>query len=163
MGIIKHSQSTQSNKFAISLQHLKIEVRAGVHFLHADKHQSFYNLALSFLMEVVRHFQNTQNRKLEIFLKYLKKKKMMKFIFCMQINKKVSYKQRLTFSMCLAGPGQIFISGCVFESSCSHLNFGYRACCEERVPWHSGNYRTWIHSEICTWHDKNIQSNATYR
>ena len=25
------------------------------------------------------------------------------------------------------------------------------------VPWHSGNYRVWIHSETHTWHDKNIQ------
>ena len=40
VGIIKHSQSTQSKKFAISLQYLKKEVRNGVHFLHADK-QSF--------------------------------------------------------------------------------------------------------------------------
>ena len=46
MGMIKHSQSTQINKFAISLQYLKKEVREGVHFLHLDKHQSFYKLAL---------------------------------------------------------------------------------------------------------------------
>ena len=46
-GMIKHSQSTQSNKFAISLQYLKKEVRGGVYFLHADKHQSFYKLALA--------------------------------------------------------------------------------------------------------------------
>ena len=32
MGMIKHSQSIQSNKFAISLQYLKKEVRNGVHF-----------------------------------------------------------------------------------------------------------------------------------
>ena len=32
LGMIKHSQSTQSNKFAISLQYLKKEVRKGVHF-----------------------------------------------------------------------------------------------------------------------------------
>ena len=38
MGMIKHSQSTQSNKFAVYLQYLKKEVRNGVHFLHADKH-----------------------------------------------------------------------------------------------------------------------------
>ena len=48
IGIIKHSQSTQSNKFAVSF---------------VDKHQSFYKLALSFLMEVARHVQSTQNRK----------------------------------------------------------------------------------------------------
>ena len=27
-----------------------------------------------------------------------------------------------------------------------------------RLPWHSGNYRVWIHSEARTWHDKNIRS-----
>ena len=46
MGMIKHSQSTQINKSAISLQYLKKEVSEGVHFLHLDKHQSFYKLAL---------------------------------------------------------------------------------------------------------------------
>ena len=37
MGMIKYSQSTQSNKFAMSLQYLKKEV--------ANGHQSFYKLA----------------------------------------------------------------------------------------------------------------------
>ena len=70
--IIKHSQSTQSNKFAIYLQYIKKEISNGIHFLHADKHQSFYKLALSFLMEVDRHVQITQNRKSN-FLQYFKK------------------------------------------------------------------------------------------
>ena len=55
MGMIKHSQITQSNKFAISQK----EDRNGVYFFHAEKHQSFYKLALSFLMEVARHVQST--------------------------------------------------------------------------------------------------------
>ena len=38
MGIIKHYQSTQINKFAIPLQYLKKVVMDGVHFLHLDKH-----------------------------------------------------------------------------------------------------------------------------
>ena len=46
----------------------------GVNFLHTGKHQSFYKLALSFLMEVPRHVQSIQNRKLVIFLQYTKKK-----------------------------------------------------------------------------------------
>ena len=46
MDMIKYSQNTQINKFAISLQYLKKEVREGVYFLHVDKHQSFYELAL---------------------------------------------------------------------------------------------------------------------
>ena len=60
--------------FAISSQYLKKEVRDGVHFLYANKNQSFYKLALLFLMEVARHVQSTQNRKLVMFLKYIKKK-----------------------------------------------------------------------------------------
>ena len=39
--MIRHSQSTQSNKFVTSLQCLKKEVRDGVNFLHTDKHQSW--------------------------------------------------------------------------------------------------------------------------
>ena len=54
LGMIKYSQSTQSNKFAISLQYLKKEVRKEVHFLYADEHQSFYKLRLLFLMEVTK-------------------------------------------------------------------------------------------------------------
>ena len=65
LDMIKHSQSTQSNKFAISLQYLKKEVRKRVHFLHADEHQSFYKLGLFFFMEMARY---VQNRKLVIFL-----------------------------------------------------------------------------------------------
>ena len=64
--MIKHSQSTQSNKFAVFLQYLKREVRNGVSFLHADKHQSFYKLTLLFLMEVVRHVQSTQGTSIVI-------------------------------------------------------------------------------------------------
>ena len=60
--------------FVISLQYLKKEVRNGGHFWHADKHQSFYKLVLSFLMEVTRHVQNTQYGKLVVFLQYIKKK-----------------------------------------------------------------------------------------
>ena len=48
MGMINHSPSTQSKKFAISLQYLKKEVRSGLY------HQRFYKLALSFLIEEAR-------------------------------------------------------------------------------------------------------------
>ena len=59
MDIIKLPQITQSNKFAISLQHLRKEVRNGGHFWHAGKLQNFCKLVLSFLVEVARHAQNT--------------------------------------------------------------------------------------------------------
>ena len=68
LGVIKHCQITQSNKFVISLHYLRKEVREGIHFLHADKHQSFYKVTLLFLMEVARLIQNTQNRKIVTFL-----------------------------------------------------------------------------------------------
>ena len=45
------------------------------------------------------------------------------------------------------------LSGCGFDSSCSHKNFSFS---KQEVPWHSGNYRVWIHSEMCMW-DDNIQ------
>ena len=49
------------------------------------------------------------------------------------------------------------------ESHCHHLNFRFHACFKQRVPWHPRNYRMWIHSEMHTWHDKNIHSNELYR
>ena len=70
----KHFQSTNSKKFAISLQYLKKEVSNGVYFLHADKHQSFYKLGLLFLMEVARYVESTRNRKLVLFLHYILRK-----------------------------------------------------------------------------------------
>ena len=38
MGVIKHFQSSQNAKFAMSLQYLQKQVRDEVDFLHADKH-----------------------------------------------------------------------------------------------------------------------------
>ena len=47
MGMIKHSQITQSKKFAISLKYLKKEVRNGGHFWCADKRQTQLTFACS--------------------------------------------------------------------------------------------------------------------
>ena len=41
MGAAKHVQSTQNNKYAISLQYLKKGVSNEVDFLHSNKHQKF--------------------------------------------------------------------------------------------------------------------------
>ena len=73
MGMVKHSQSSQNSKFAISLQYLKKEVIDEVDFLHADKHHSFlqvdfntlvikvsYNVILSLLMGLIKHSQSIQ-------------------------------------------------------------------------------------------------------
>ena len=59
IGIVKYSLSFQNSKVRMSLQYIKKEVRKGVHFLHADEHQSFYKLGLLFLMEVARCVQIT--------------------------------------------------------------------------------------------------------
>ena len=83
----KYSQINQNNKFALLSQYLKKEVGDEVHFLHTNKHQSFYKLALSFLMEVARHIQNNQNRKLVMFLQYIKKKVLQLFL-CSIVTKK---------------------------------------------------------------------------
>ena len=50
-------------------------------------------------------------------------------------------------------------SVCGFESRCCHLNFRYRTCFEQGVPWHSDKYRVQIHSETRASHNNNIQSN----
>ena len=55
------------------------------------------------------------------------------------------------------------LNGSGFEYSCIHLNFRFRACFEQGVPWHSGNNRVRVHSETHTWHDKNKQLNAPYK
>ena len=118
MGMIKQSQSTQSNKFAISLKYLKKEVRNGVHFLHADKHQSFYNLVLSFLMEVARHVQSTQKRELLIFLLYIKKK-VLQLLLCSIVMQNIQI---------FYGGSVMFIVTCfwvvVVKNGCSLLNHG---------------------------------------
>ena len=82
LGMNKHFQHIQSNKFAISLQYLKKEVRNGVHFLHADKHQSFYKLGLLFLMEVASYVQCTQKRKLVIVSQVFYGGPVMFFVSC---------------------------------------------------------------------------------
>ena len=80
-GIVRHSQSSQNSKFAMSLQYLKKEVRDEVDFLHVDKHQSFlqvdfntlgikdaYKVILSLLLGMIKHSQSTQsNRFANIF------------------------------------------------------------------------------------------------
>ena len=94
MDMVKHSQSTRNNKFAIPSQYFKKEVRDGVPFLHANKHQTFYKLAISFLMEVARHVQSTQKRKLVTFLQYIKKKLLQLFLCSIVIKKHLNILHR---------------------------------------------------------------------
>ena len=73
----------------------------------------------------------------------------------------LNVKELLTRNKQIWLNGWVFIyelSDCGFVSSCSHLNFRFHTCFKQGVPWHAGNYRVWIHSQTCMWHDKNIQS-----
>ena len=54
------------------------------------------------------------------------------------------------------------VSGCGFESIYNNLIFRNRGYFQQGVPWDSGKYRKWIHSEMRTWHDINRRSNAPY-
>ena len=50
------------------------------------------------------------------------------------------------------------LSSCGINFRCSYLHcviFRYHVCLEHGVSWHSSNYRVWIYSKTCMWHDKN--------
>ena len=69
----KHAHTTQNNKFAISLQHMKKVMSDAVDLLHADKHESLLQIDIMILMEMVKYSQSSQNSKFAISLQYLKK------------------------------------------------------------------------------------------
>ena len=81
MGTIKHFQSTQSKKFAMTLQYLYKEIMNEVYFgFHQDR--SFYKLGYRFLMKVAKHVQSNQKRKFVKFLQYIKRSIATTFAFC---------------------------------------------------------------------------------
>ena len=83
-----------------------------------------------------------------------------------QMYRKDKYSEHSSIIWPVWPNGWVFVFeviGSGFKSSCSLLNFRFHACLEQGVPWHSGNYRVWIHTETCMWHDKNIESNEPYR
>ena len=47
--MVKHFQSSQNTKFAMSLEYLEKENRDEVDFMHADKHQNFLKVDLKTL------------------------------------------------------------------------------------------------------------------
>ena len=70
---LKHFESSQNSKLAVSLQYFKKQVRCEVYFLHADQDQSglefdlntlntkvFYSVILSLLTSITKHSQSTQ-------------------------------------------------------------------------------------------------------
>ena len=86
MGMIKYSQSNHSNKFAISSQYLKKEVRDGVHFCMQ------INIKVSSSQYVIFDGSGQTCSKYpkseigDIFAICQEKKILVKFIFCIQRN-----------------------------------------------------------------------------
>ena len=83
-----------------------------------------------------------------------------------QIYRADKYSERWSIIWSVWPNGGVFVyelSGSGFEFSCSHLNFRFRACFEQGVPWRSSNHRVWIHFERRTWHEKNRQWNCPCR
>ena len=72
MGMVKHSQSAQNSKLAMSLQCLKENMKDEVD-LPAGKHQRFLQIDIILEACVSRHAQVTQNNKCFISLQYLQK------------------------------------------------------------------------------------------
>ena len=88
----RHAQITQNNKFAISLQYLKKEVRDKVDFLHADKDESFLEIDTMIFDGEGQAFPKVPKIASLQFLHNISKNKLeMKLIFYMQINIKESY------------------------------------------------------------------------
>ena len=83
-----------------------------------------------------------------------------------QMHRTYKYSQHSSIIWPVWPNGWVFVyevSGCRFESRCSHLIFRYGGCFEQGVPWYSSNCTVAIHSQTRKWHDKNIQSNVPYR
>ena len=102
MEMVKYFQSSQNSKFTMPVQYLKKEERDKVGFLHAVKYQSGlqvdfntmgtkggYKRILGLLISMMKHCQITQSNNFANFCN-ISKKLGMEFIFCMQINTKVS-------------------------------------------------------------------------
>ena len=67
--------------------------------MYADKHQSFYKLALSFLVKVARHVHSNQIRKLVIFLQYIKKKVSQLLLRCIVMQNILIFYMFLSLSL----------------------------------------------------------------
>ena len=96
--IVRHVQSTQNNKFTISLQYLKEIIKDEVDFLSADKRQRFFKVILSLYACVWPGMAKLPKITSLLFLwNIFRKKWVMKLIFWMQISIKACYKLILWF------------------------------------------------------------------
>ena len=73
LGVARHAQIIQNNKFAISLQYLKKKVNDEVDLLHTYKHKRFLQIDTIIFDGDCKHFQSSQNSKFAMYLQYLEK------------------------------------------------------------------------------------------
>ena len=92
--VARHAQNTQNNKFVISLQYFKENLKDEVAFWLQVKTKGFFRLIVSFYVCVARHAQITKNTKFAISSQYLKKVSD-EVDFCMQISLKFFHKLML--------------------------------------------------------------------
>ena len=97
MDVTRHAQSTQNNKFAISLQYFKEEVKDKCVFLHEDKYQNCPYPGLPKIPKIAN---------LSYLCNISRKKGGMKLIFCMQVNIRLSYKLIPLILVSMARPVQ---------------------------------------------------------
>ena len=106
MCVGRNTQITQNNKFAISLQYLEKEASDEIDFLDVNKYESFLQVdfntfLVSICYKVILSWSSIQKvlkvTSLQYFYNISKKKLVMEFIFCMQINIKVSTSLQYRF------------------------------------------------------------------
>ena len=106
MCVGRNTQITQNNKFAISLQYHVKEASDEIDFLDVDKYESFLQVdfntfLVSICYKVILSWSSIQKvlkvTSLQYFYNISKKKLVMEFIFCMQINIKVSTSLQYRF------------------------------------------------------------------
>ena len=83
--------------------------------------------------------------------KLIKTKSATKWNFICWFTIAINFEQRNVIVWTISWVFVSKLSGSGFDSSCSHLNFRFRVCFQQGVPWHSGYFRVWIHSETRTY------------
>ena len=110
-------------------------------FLHTNKHQSFYKLALLFLMKVARHVQSTLNRKFLIFLQYIKKK-VLHFLLCSIVMQNIQMFYR--------SPVMIVVT-CYFYLLFLRVTAPVRSLNTNTMTWYWCHDMTWHSSFVVSW------------
>ena len=72
------------------------------------------------------------------------------------------YSEQISIICWICWNGWVFVqklAGSEFESSCSHFTCRFRGSFEQGVPWQSGHYRVWVHSESAyvTWQERTVK------